>query len=99
MNVQCDAPLDRASSPKLPAPANKSKQFDCKQTSNNQLNIVSLARSEVGLSASVTGKLSLRPRCLPPIIRNCPVCFDFDGDFASEDRCFIVKCDFLKIPL
>ncbi len=99
IKVHEHAPRERASRPKLPAPANKSRQLAPWQKSNSQLNMVSLARSEVGLSLSVAGKLILRPRCLPEIIRNCPVCSDFGCDFAGEDRRFIVKCAFLKIPL
>ena len=50
-NVTCCAPLDKASKPKPPVPANKSRQDLFANSNCSQLNKVSFARSEVGLKA------------------------------------------------
>lgn len=67
-NVTCLAPLDRASKPKAPVPANKSKQ-DLFSISNwSQLNKVSFALSLVGLNNGEALKTIRKLLFLPPII-------------------------------
>lgn len=54
MNWQACAPLDMASKPKLPEPANKSRQVAPSIKGDNQLNRVSLTLPRVGLVFSLS---------------------------------------------
>ena len=85
-----DAPLDSASIPNTPEPANKSRQCASVITGASQLNRVSLIRSPVGRRPSALAKLSLRPRHLPPIIRSWlrDALFDEDVDLWGCFKAF-----------
>ena len=63
------APRERDSNPRTPVPANKSSTLASAISRVNQLNIVSLARSVVGLRCLTRATTSFRPLHLPLIIR------------------------------
>ena len=63
------APLDNASKPMTPLPANKSKQCASVIVGVSQLNRVSRARSGVGRNALRFRNSIFRPRHCPPTIR------------------------------
>ncbi|MEA3175870.1 MAG: hypothetical protein QOF42_3281 [Gammaproteobacteria bacterium] len=68
-NTTSRAPLEMASSPNAPDPANRSRQRAPTMQSCSQLNSVSRTRSGVGRNPGRSGKFTRRPRHSPPMIR------------------------------
>ena len=64
------APRDRASIDNTPLPAKRSRQSAPLISCINQLKSVSLIRAPVGRMSSCSGKVILRPRQLPLIMRS-----------------------------
>ena len=62
------APLESASKPKDPVPANMSRQFLLSRSFNNQLKRVSFVLLSVGLKLLLGLKVSFVPLYLPAII-------------------------------
>src|SRR5690606_40910677 len=72
------APLDSASIPQAPLPANRSRQSARTIVSCSQLNSVSRMRSGVGRSPSASGKLRRRLRHCPAMMRRLLPAADLD---------------------
>ncbi len=68
-NTTSRAPLEMASRPSAPEPANRSRQRVPAMECCSQLNNVSRTRSGVGRSPGRSGKLMRRPRQAPAMIR------------------------------
>lgn len=67
--VTDSAPRDKASMPKLPEPAKRSRTTLPSTSSFNTLKIDPLVLSELGLILACLTELKTRPLCLPAIIR------------------------------
>ncbi len=78
------APLESASKPRAPLPANKSRQVAPGTSARSQLNRVSRMRSGVGRRPSPSGNRSSRLRNRPPIMRTV---------FLRRRFCFIADTE------
>ena len=63
------APLESASMPRDPLPANKSRHLELGKSESSQLNRVSFILFPVGRISSFSGKFIFRPRHLPLMMR------------------------------